>query len=213
MAMQPSPLSPPSPPCSPRGTLVGPPPPGGPGPGCAPPDGAAPLTLDLRDADRQAAIAHLFDTHYTQLLRLAVLLGADGDAEDVVSEAFYQLHRRWPKLKTPDAAAGYLRSIVCNLTRMRIRHLRVARRHAYREVDEHVLSAEHQVLLQDDHRALLAALQTLSARQRQALVLKYWLDLKESEISETMGISTGAVKSHTARAMTKLKYALRKVAR
>ncbi|MFC6063199.1 RNA polymerase sigma factor [Streptomyces ochraceiscleroticus] len=211
--MQPSPLSPPSPPCPPGGTLTGPPPPGGPGPGCAPPDRAAPLTLDLRDADRQAAIAHLFDTHYTQLLRLAVLLGADGDAEDVVSEAFYQLHRRWPKLKTPDAAAGYLRSIVCNLTRMRIRHLRVARRHAYREVDEHVLSAEHQVLLQDDHRALLAALQTLSARQRQALVLKYWLDLKESEISETMGISTGAVKSHTARAMTKLKYALRKVAR
>ncbi|MFJ8677155.1 RNA polymerase sigma factor [Streptomyces sp. NPDC093589] len=179
----------------------------------APPTRIAPLALDLSDADRQAAIAHLFDTHYTQLLRLAVLLGADADAEDIVSEAFYQLHRRWPKLKTPEAAAGYLRSIVCNLTRMRIRHLLVARRHAHREVDEHVSSAEHQVLLQDDHHALVAALRSLSARQRQALVLKYWLDLSESEISATMGISPGAVKSHTARGMTKLKSVMRGAAR
>ncbi|MEV7520874.1 sigma-70 family RNA polymerase sigma factor [Streptomyces sp. NPDC091371] len=161
-------------------------------------------TLDLRDADRDVAIAHIFDQHYTRLLRLAVLLGAEQDAEDLVSEAFYQLHRRWEKLKTPEAAAGYLRSIVCNLARMRIRRIKVIRRHTYQVPDELVRSAEQQVLLNQDQRELVAALRTLSSRQRQVLVLKYWLDLKETEIAETMKISVGAVKSHTARGMTKL---------
>lgn len=162
------------------------------------------VTLDLRDADREVAIAHLFDQHYTRLLRLAVLLGAEQDAEDLVSEAFYQLHRRWEKLKTPEVAASYLRSIVCNLARMRIRRIKVIRRHTYQVPDELVRSAEQQVLLNHDQRELVAALRTLSSRQRQALVLKYWLDLKETEIAETMKISVGAVKSHTARGMTKL---------
>ncbi|MEU9852683.1 sigma-70 family RNA polymerase sigma factor [Streptomyces sp. NPDC047974] len=60
------------------------------------------------------------------------------------------------------------------------------------------------MLLDHDQRALVAALRTLSSRQRQVLVLKYWLDLKETEIAETMRISVGAVKSHTARGMAKL---------
>ncbi|SHL36444.1 RNA polymerase sigma-70 factor, sigma-E family [Streptomyces yunnanensis] len=176
------------------------------------PAGSAPMapaddaeaTLDLRNADRDAAIAHLFDQHYMRLLRLAVLLGAEQDAEDIVSEAFYQLHHRWAKLKTPGAAAGYLRSIVCNQARMRIRRLKIIRHHTYQEPDDLVHSAEQQVLLNDEQRAVVAALRTLTSRQRQVLVLKYWLDLKEAEIAETLKISAGAVKSHTARGMAKL---------
>ncbi|GGU21986.1 sigma-70 family RNA polymerase sigma factor [Streptomyces violascens] len=190
---RPAPVRPPGPSAAPGPEATGVPPGAGPG-----------ITLDLRDADREVAIAHLFDQYYAQLLRLAVLLGADQEAEDVVSEAFYQLHCRWAKLKTPGAAIGYLRSIVCNLTRMRIRRIRVARRHSYQELDEQVRSAEQQVLLNDDQRALIEALRGLTARQRQTIVLKYWLDLKETEVADTMKISVGAVKSHTARGMAKL---------
>ncbi|MFK0180685.1 RNA polymerase sigma factor [Streptomyces xanthochromogenes] len=190
---RPAPVRAPGPSAAPGPEATGVPPAAGPG-----------ITLDLRDADRDVAIAHLFDQYYAQLLRLAVLLGADQEAEDVVSEAFYQLHCRWAKLKTPDAAIGYLRSIVCNLTRMRIRRIRVARRHSYQELDEQVRSAEQQVLLNDDQRALIEALHSLTARQRQTIVLKYWLDLKETEVADTMKISVGAVKSHTARGMAKL---------
>ncbi|MER5950156.1 sigma-70 family RNA polymerase sigma factor [Streptomyces sp. NPDC001904] len=169
--------------------------------------------LDLREADREVAIARLFDVHYARLLRLAVLVGAEGDAEDLVSEAFYQLHRRWEKLATPEAALSYLRSIVCNLARMRIRRLKVARRHTYHERERMVSSAEHQVLLNDAQRELVVALRTLSSRQRQALVLRYWMDLKESEIAETMKISVGAVKAHTARGMAKLTSVMKEEAR
>ncbi|MFF1379127.1 SigE family RNA polymerase sigma factor [Streptomyces sp. NPDC058308] len=160
--------------------------------------------FDLEHADRDAAIAHLFAAHYQGLLRLAFLLGADGEAEDVVAEAFYQLHRKWGRLSTPKAALGYLRGTVCNLARMRLRHLRVVRRHAQRHVDGLELSAEHHALLRDEHRSVVRALRSLPVRQHQVLVLRYWLDLKESEIARTMGISTGAVKSHASRGMAKL---------
>jgi RNA polymerase sigma-70 factor (sigma-E family) len=147
-------------------------------------------------------LTRLFDSHYPGLLRLAVLLGAD-DAEDIVSEAFCQLHRRWNRLRSPDAALPYLRSVVCNLTRMRLRHLQVVRRHIDQRVDS-VQSAESAALLRDDQRALVEALRHLSARQREALVLRYWLGLGESEIATSMGISQGAVKTHVSRGMATL---------
>ncbi len=160
------------------------------------------VVTDLRDLDREAALARLFDLHYTGMLRLAVLLGAD-DAEDIVAEAFYQLYRRWQKLRTPEAALGYLRSVVCNLARMRLRHLGVVRKHAQTPTSP-AESAENLALLQADQRALVEALQRLPARQREALVLRYWLGLREWEIAAAMGISAGAVKAHTARGIATL---------
>jgi RNA polymerase sigma-70 factor (sigma-E family) len=160
---------------------------------------------DPTERDREAAIAELFETHHLPLVRLAVLLGAD-DAEDVVAEAFYQLYRRWRRLRSPEAAATYLRSVVVNLTRMRIRHLQVVRKHAARSGDEpaHVASGEERAVLRDDQKALVDAVRALPARQREALVLRFWLDLRESEIADAMGISAGSVKVHVSRGMAAL---------
>lgn len=161
------------------------------------------------EAEREAALAALFQTQYAGLVRLAVLLGAD-DAEDIVAEAFYQLYRRWRKLRDADGALPYLRSVVCNLSRMRLRHLQVVRRHADQVGQlaaagpEAARPAEAEALLQDDQRALVGALKELPARQREALVLRYWLGLHESEIAAAMGISCGSVKSHTSRGMAAL---------
>jgi RNA polymerase sigma-70 factor (sigma-E family) len=161
---------------------------------------AAPGAADVREA----ALARLFDQHYTGLLRLAVLLGAD-DAEDVVAEAYCQLYRRWQRLRSADAALAYLRSVVCNLTRMRLRHLQVVRRNAERVRDAaSVASAESVALLHDDQRVLIDALRRLPERQREALVLRHWLGLREAEIAAAMGISAGSVKSHTARGIAAL---------
>jgi RNA polymerase sigma-70 factor (sigma-E family) len=155
-------------------------------------------------ADQDTALAALFHSQYGAMLRLAVLLGAD-DAEDIVAEAFYQLYRRWKKLREADAALPYLRSVVCNLTRMRLRHLQVVRKHATPDAAERSgTSAETEALLQDDQRALVAALKELPTRQREALVLRHWLGLREAEIAAAMGISCGAVKSHTSRGMAAL---------
>jgi RNA polymerase sigma factor (sigma-70 family) len=161
------------------------------------------------DALRDRAIEELFAVHRIPLTRLAVLLGAD-DADDVVSEAFYQLYRRWRRLRSAEAAAGYLRSVVVNRTRMRIRHLQVIRRHVDRDVHDPsaAMSSEAMVVLRDDQRAVVSALVDLSSRQREALVLRYWMELRENEIADAMGISVGAVKTHVSRGMAALSRAM-----
>ena len=153
---------------------------------------------------RSVYITELFRRHYPQLVRLAVVSGADDDAEDVVEEAFCELHRRWGGLRDADAAMPYLRSIICNLARMRLRHLEVMRRHP-EEPPPACDSAESVALRREDRRAVIAALRRLPCSQREALLLRYWLGLHEAEVADAMGISCGAVKAHTARGMQQLR--------
>ena len=65
-------------------------------------------------------------------------------------------------------------------------------------------SAEHEALLAEDRRQVLAALARLSRRRREVLVLRYWLGLPEAEIAAVLGISPGTVKSTAARAIAAL---------
>ena len=51
---------------------------------------------------------------------------------------------------------------------------------------------------------MLAALRRLPDRQREALVLRFYLDLSEPEVAAAMGISQGTVKSTTSRALAAL---------
>jgi RNA polymerase sigma factor (sigma-70 family) len=78
-------------------------------------------------------------------------------------------------------------------------------------VPSDVPSAEHGALVSLDRDRVVAALQGLTARQREAIVLRYYADLSEAEIATAMGISRGAVKSHTARGMAALRAALEQV--
>ncbi len=164
-------------------------------------------SLDLRNVEREAALTRLFSSHASQLQRLAALLGAGHEAEDVVAEAFCDLHRKWGRLRDPEAAPAYLRSTVCNLVRMRVRHLQVVRRNPTDAPDD-AASAEAQVVLREDQLEVVRALQGLPDRQREALVLRYWLDLKEAEVAAAMEISVGSVKAHTSRGMAALTRAL-----
>ena len=65
---------------------------------------------------------HLVRTLFTQegaaLVRLARLFTDDRNAaEDLVQEAFIRLHRSADRIRDPDRAAPYLRSILLNLAR------------------------------------------------------------------------------------------------
>jgi RNA polymerase sigma-70 factor (sigma-E family) len=150
-------------------------------------------------------VGELFRARYLQLVRLAGLLGAD-DPEDIAQEAFARLIRKRPPLSDADGALPYLRAIVCNLTRNRNRHLRVVRLRTPAGVDEE--SSEQAAILREDHREVLAALAKLPPRRREAIVLRYWLDLPEREIATTMGVSAGTVKSHVSRGLAALGQAL-----
>ncbi len=147
----------------------------------------------------------LFSARYPEMVRLADLLGAD-DPEDIAQEAFARLIRKAGSLRDPAAAVAYVRLTVCNLVRNRHRHLRVVRRWTPAGHDE--ASSEQAVMIRQDHRELLMALAALPARRREAIVLRYWLDLPEREIAAAMGVSTGTVKSHVSRGLDALGEAL-----
>jgi RNA polymerase sigma factor (sigma-70 family) len=65
-------------------------------------------------------------------------------------------------------------------------------------------SAESAALLSEEHRQVLLAIRRLPARQREALVLRYYLDLDEGETAAAMRVSRGTVKSTTSRALAAL---------
>jgi RNA polymerase sigma factor (sigma-70 family) len=69
-------------------------------------------------------------------------------------------------------------------------------------------SAEHGAMALLERDAVVAALRHLPDRQREAIVLRYYADLSEADIAAAMGISRGAVKSHTSRGMSALRAAL-----
>ena len=144
----------------------------------------------------------MFHAHFTSMVRLAAMLGAD-DPEDVAQEAFVRLHARARTLRDPHAAVGYLRTTVVNLTRSRLRHLAVVRRHRPERAPE-AASAEHDAVRREGGRELVAAMAHLSSRHREALVLRYWLDLTEAEMADAMGVSRGTVKSHVSRGLDAL---------
>jgi RNA polymerase sigma-70 factor (sigma-E family) len=175
-------------------------------PGSTGADGAVSGTADAGQPDARQAVSALYEAHAVGLIRLAiVMLGDRPAAEDVVQEAFCGLYRRWGQLDDPGNAQRYVRSAVLNGCRSALRRLhresRSARPDEWLETSE---SAEALALVNAEHRAVLSALRRLPARQREALVLRFYLDLPELEIARSMGISPGTVKSTTSRALAAL---------
>lgn len=153
------------------------------------------------DPARDATLADLHREHYRTLVRLACLLVDDrGCGEEVVQEAFVRVHGAWARVDEP---LVYLRATVVNLARSRLRRRVVARRYVAPEARA-AESAEDEAVLLADHHEVFDALRALPRRQRECLVLRYYLDLSEAEIASTLGISAGSVKSHSHRGLRAL---------
>jgi RNA polymerase sigma-70 factor (sigma-E family) len=157
-------------------------------------------------ADR--AVTELYASHYRALVRLASFLVRDTPtAEEVVQDAFVAMADGWQRLRDAEKALAYLRQAVVNRSRSVLRHRTVVDKNLQKAPPD-MPSAEHGALVLLERSAVVAALRELPDRQREAIVLRYYADLSEAEIAATMGISRGAVKSHTARGMTALRTAL-----
>jgi RNA polymerase sigma factor (sigma-70 family) len=119
-----------------------------------------------------------------------------------VQDAFLGLYRHWAGLADPANALTYVRSAVLNRCRNELRRRgRSGHRPAEVAAGE---SAEAAVLVGEEHQRVLAAIRLLPDRQREALVLRFYLDLSEEEAARAMGISRGTVKSATSRAVAAL---------
>jgi len=142
----------------------------------------------------RASFDTLYQAHWAGLVRLGyALCGSLPLAEDIVHDAFLRLVPSLERVQDPPA---YLRKAVLKGLRDSYRHLRVERRHppprslplALPEVDE-----------------TWTALQVLPARYRDALVLRYYSDLRVEDVAEVLGCPVGTAKSLIHRGLEKLK--------
>ena len=149
-------------------------------------------------------VSALYQSHALALVRLAVLMTGDQPtAEDVVQDAFLGLYRRWQALHDADKALGYLRSSVLNGCRS-VHRTRYRRQGITADPPGLADSAEAEAMLGEAHREVLAALRRLPPRQREAVVLRYYLDMTEEQAAQALGISRGTVKSATSRGLAAL---------
>lgn len=160
--------------------------------------------------DADTAVEQLYASHYTQLVRLSVLLVRDREtAEEVVQDSFVAMHGRWKNLADPEKGLAYLRQTVVNRSRSALRRRGVERRYAAAQpgalAARTEAGADEAALAHERRSVVLGALAALPRRQREVLALRYYLDLDEASIAETLGISRGAVKSHGSRGSASLR--------
>jgi RNA polymerase sigma-70 factor (sigma-E family) len=154
------------------------------------------------DADH--ALTAMYGDHYRCLVRLALLLVQDlTTAEDVVQDSFVAMHTARRRQRDGDQALAYLRRTVVNRSRSALRQRAVTEGNGSAP-GPGVPGAELGALPSLEHAAVVGALRSLPAREREALVLRYYGDLPEAQVAAAMGVSKGAVQRHLARATATL---------
>lgn len=139
--------------------------------------------------------AAFYERELTWARRLAFVFLGDADAaDDIVQDAFVQLHRRFDGL---DAPRAYLWVTIVNSCR-RFHRRETGRRRAYGAL-------EQPESVSQPSGEVLDLVDKLPVRQRAVLVLRYFEGLSEVEIAETIGCRPGTVKSLSARALERLR--------
>lgn len=136
----------------------------------------------------------LYEELWPAMVRLAKLLVAsDAAAEDVVQDAFVAISSGLDDLENPRA---YLRAAVVNRAKGVYRRKAVADRHR----------ADRPGVISDPEiDETWSVLRRLPHRQRAVLVLRFYEDMSESEIAQTLGWPAGTVKSATHRALARMR--------
>ena len=142
-----------------------------------------------------------------RLLGFAFLLtGNRQDAEDLVQLTLLRAAGRWPSARRQPA--GYARTVLVNLARDRWRASRRGTESTAADLDGRPAGGHDGVSAVLDRELLLRACRLLPVQQRAVLVLRFWEDRSVDETAALLGCSTGTVKSHTHRALARLRAAL-----
>jgi DNA-directed RNA polymerase specialized sigma24 family protein len=151
--------------------------------------------LGWSGSDADQAVAALYHAHYASLARIAALLVGDGlAAEEMVQDAFASVYRAWRHLRGGEMALDYLRRAVVSR----------ARSHPAASPGPRGRAGAGQASPAVPGTPVLTTLRGLPARQREALVLKYYADWPDRQIAAAMGISARALHAHIRRGLSAL---------
>jgi RNA polymerase sigma-70 factor (sigma-E family) len=143
-----------------------------------------------------------FADQFWSLRRVGYLLTGDWDqAEELAQEAMARTFAAWSRIRGYDRPAAYARKVLINRHRSLLRRAVVEARHALTSRPQQW----HEPDVGGDDLVLWQALQQLPARQRTAIVLRYYLDLPEAEVARLLGVPIGTVKSLVHRGLARLR--------
>jgi RNA polymerase sigma-70 factor (ECF subfamily) len=171
-----------------------------------------PVTFGARiGAGDTHAFRELFDREVAGLVRYATgALGSREDARDAVQESFLRLWQTRARLSPESDPVRLLYTIVRNLARDRLRHRAVERRPYPHWETSHIVQAAPVSTDEKDQEdevqlAVQRALETLSPRQREIVLLRWRRHLTYEQIGAELGIAPGTASAHMQRAIGQLR--------
>lgn len=126
------------------------------------------------------------------------LTGDLGVAEDLAQTALAKAYASWPRVRAAGNPDAYIRRIVVNANRSRLRKPRVPEWLASTGPGGAAGDLSSQVV---ESVAVLTAVGRLPRGQRAMVLLRYWLDMTETEVAAVLGCSVGSVRSQASRAL------------
>jgi RNA polymerase sigma-70 factor (ECF subfamily) len=154
------------------------------------------------DATDDPTISEFIERDYARVVAaVALLTGSHPAAEDVVQEALARAWERMDRGEYIETLAGWVTVAASNLARSGLRRLSAERRATVR------LDARQGGTPSPDAEEVVdvaRALHCLPRRQREAIVLHYWLDLTTAQVATTLRISEGTVKTALRRGRERL---------
>ena len=144
----------------------------------------------------EAAFDRLLGLSYRHARRL---VGDPGLAEEIAAEALTRTYVRWPRVRSYEFLDAWVLRVVTNLA------IDALAKRPARLASSDAIAPEDAVVLR---MTLAQALRALPARQRDAVVLRYVVDMSEADVAQALGVAPGTVKSHLHRAVIRLRTAL-----
>jgi ABC-2 type transport system permease protein len=126
-------------------------------------------------------------------------------AEDILSDALVKVARRWRRIGSLDDPAAYVRRVIVTTyldDRRKAQRRRTDPSGDIEVLDRPAPDLADAVVNRAEVDRLLAA---LPPQQKAAVVLRYLLDESDETIADTLGCTTGTVRSHLSRARTTLR--------
>lgn len=160
------------------------------------------------DQPLRSEFVAFFEATWAGTFRRAYALTGDHQlAEDAAQSAYAKAYRSWSKVRAADDRSAYVRRIATNEVLTVWRRFSWRLEHVTDRIDRADTTSYEDDVVQSD--AIWAAVLALPPRQRAIVVLRYYEDLSEKEIADTLGIRPGSVKSQASVALASLRKRLR----
>lgn len=151
--------------------------------------------MELTVGGRSQEFQDLYEREFETVFRACLLVaGNPTEAEDAVQEAFARALVRWNRLADRPYIVGWIVTTAVNIARRALRKTKKSEASSRESLNPDVEAAID----------VRQAIRSLPARQAQAVILHYLLDLPLREVAYSMNCSEGAVKAHLSRARGKL---------